>query len=626
MSAKSESDTLLDSSDELESNDTKSKNRLHISKSEMTKLFKSIKDSGRIRNNYLELNFRMSDELYKYLCELGWMDLFTKASLSKYLPLKYLTDANIKTRIDWTHVSCRTDLTREFIKTHKKKLDVTKLLNSYVLSYKDMEDHFAVYYGSLYDVPTVMINTLKSPDFNHDQKMNLLKILVDRVKIMQKNNNQTSDDMDVSTVLELYLKNIYNPLDGSNVVSLVKFLKLLKQIGNMDYSSILFNKFAKSTHSVLNDFEWNYLIHNEVIGFPNPKKGDVVPINVKNIFANKLTYFKNVYLDFSLSHHKIEDIIVKMLMNGYDSHKLWSEVSKSIDPYATPYWFLKKYQKDLDWNLLFITVVNKYNYKTITLENMLIWVQDHHDKISIVSDKVTNQIFPEELLYHFGDKKNIFPKIVLADILARQIISVAVLDKLNPIFDNDLWTQVSLCQYLNPTFIKKYESKLNWDKLAYNPTWQLYPQNEFHKLPTFDSKNMLWMPLDKKVTEIKNVLLKKDLNAKVTLENDNIVIKSRALKKPYYARINETHTFFPCCSLLTTNTYTYDYCINRYNYYGGEDATGVSFFGPELCFFATNKNGNGGYGYDLEHCFRAGPLYRDHTQVQTPIQKKSKKI
>jgi hypothetical protein len=622
MPAKSESDTLLDSSDELEYNDTKSKNRLHISKSEMTKLFKSIKDSGRIRNNYLELNSRISDELYKYLCELGWMDLFTKTSLSRYLPLTCLTDTNIKTRIDWTHVSDRNDLTREFIKTHKKKLDVTRLLKSYVLSYKDMEDHFAVYNGSLYDVPTVIINTLACPDFNYDQKMNLLKILVDRVKIMQKNNHQTSNDMDVSTVLESYLKEIYNPLDGSNMVSLVKFLKLLKQIGNMNYSSVLFQKFAKSTHSVLNDFEWNYLIHNEVIGFPNPKKGDTVPMNVKNIFANKLTYFKDVYLDFSLSYHKIEDIIVRMLMNGYDSHKLWSEVSKSIDPYATPYWFLKKYQTDLDWNLLFITIVNKYNYKTIPLENMLKWVQDHHNKISTVSDKVTNQIFPEELLYHFGDKKNIFPKIVLADILSRQIISINVLDKLNPIFDNDLWTQVSLCQYLNPTFIKKYESKLNWDKLAYNPTWQLYPQNEFHKLPTFDSKNMLWMPLDKKVTEIKNALLKKDANAKVTLENDNIVIKSVALKKPYYARINETHTFFPFCSLLTQNTYTYDYCINRYNYYSSEGVTGVSFFGPELCFFATNKSN----GYDLEHCFRTGPIYKDYTQLQTPIQKKSKKI
>ncbi|MFK5282122.1 hypothetical protein ACI3PL_21440, partial [Lacticaseibacillus paracasei] len=91
-------------------------------------------------------------------------------------------------------------------------------------------------------------------------------ILVRRIKNQIKNDvTWNKNPPDYSSVLKTYFSYIYDSSNSNCLVLLVRFLKLIKSIGNMEYSDILFKHFIKNNHSSLNKFEWNYLIDNGVV-------------------------------------------------------------------------------------------------------------------------------------------------------------------------------------------------------------------------------------------------------------------------------------------------------------------------------------------------------------------------
>jgi hypothetical protein len=559
---------------------------------------------NQLKQHSVSISAPMDMKLYNFLSSVNAVssNIFTKDSLNKYLPLEIITnDPTFKNRIDWHVISGRTDLTHDFIRSNIKKLYANILIENYVLSYPEMITLLSNCVMEHCDEAMCksIVNILKTPDLNSDQKINLINIISKRFK--EKFNpsytsKPTMSEKHMLIILQTYLEHLFDQSSASCMVLLVKFLKLINPIGDLKYSPLLFKYFTKGNCSLLNDFEWNYLIDNRVIEYPSQKTK--IPLHVKYIFANKLSEFdgNNVDIDLSLNYHTIDNVIGYMLSNGVCPDTIWNKyISPHLKPYNTPYWFLKKYKKDLNWFDLFTSIIKNYRNNEITLENMLKWVDDNQDNININPNgkqDPTKIIYPEELLYHFGHKLNIFHYNLLKHILLTQKISVKVLDKLAPVLDKKLWKQISICQYLDPAFIKKYENELDWTDLAYNPTWQLYDHSQFHKLPVFDKKNeMLWLPLDQKVSEIKKILTKVDSNATAFLENNNIIIKSNMIS-PIKKKI-ETHSFISSTKIGDTSGWKYsdhidnetlDYSSISYGYYMTKHKPCI-FFGPELVVF-----------------------------------------
>ena len=585
--------------------ETKKKTYEDLSKEELIQILKAVKRSC---YGNVELDFPMSDTIYEVLGDD--INIFSKHTLSKRLPLKAFYETRMKGKMEWATLSRRKDLTLKFIQDHLKKLDLNEVFENHVLPYNYMIDYMQTYcfkngwnWGT--EICKIMSNTLKSIDYQLDQKINLIKLLAARVRNLIKNNNYDKKT-DMGSVCSTYLKNIYKIEDAASLVRFVHFMKILMPIADLSHSSQIFWFFNSGNHSNLNKFEWKYLIDNKIIEYP--KNGDKIPKHIMKVFIDNASSFPklSVNLHPNCDYRDIDKLIGLMLMNGYDPNKLWKKISDQIIyPHKVPHWFLKKYYKDIDWVILVKQMINAYYEDQISGELFIKWFNDNLSYIHIKSKGSYNPgkiRYPDIMLYHFFDKTNLIPRPILFNVLSNQRVNTKVLEKMAPKLTDNEWGRISLCQYLDPEFIKKYEDKLIWNYLACNPTWQLYPHDQFHKLPPFDSNNeMLWMPLDQKVKAINNLCkpIDSNFNARLDETGNYIIIKSKFLSCS--SEISETYSFSP--KQYTMGVPSCNMALMKYNYYANSKCDKMCF-GPELVIYS--QAGKSSYSHS-GICFRTEP-------------------
>lgn len=580
-----------------------------LEKSELIQIIKSVDIN---LSGVFNLNFIVSDKFYEIIKKNNIIKLFNKNSLSTYFPLYSFEDQVMKGLMSWDYISTRTDLTMDFITKYIKKLNLSNILENNKLSYNFINKclnkctYIYEHYYWIDSFNKISKHILLSDHLEYKEKLQLIKVYINNI-ISRYATNPSMDikflKADLSVIHSIYLNNIFDKTDGLSFVKFIQLLRVIKPVMNLLFSNEIFKFFNKDKHSLLTKFEWIYLINNELIGYPSNNLQ--ISQSVLKIFVENVTKFEIIHIHETLNYYDIDKLIT-VKFNNINIDVFLKKFSQIMIPNLIPYWFLKKYQKELDWTALILNIIQKYNTDQINPDIFLQWFNDNINFILIsVTDfiKLNKCHIPEILLEKYINHHNLFPESSMITIFANQNISIKTIEIIAPFISDKEWDQISLCQILSPEFIKKYKKKLNWDNLAFNPTWQLFPHDQFDKLPKFDDKNeMLWMSLDQKVKKISSILATADKNAIVILSGSYITIKSNRIST---ARTNiehiKTHCFLPDNYDLNyiilkktaphANLPSIHKYINLYDNYADKDHEFTSF-GPELIVYKDLSHNN----------------------------------
>ena len=469
--------------------------------------------------NTIALDIELSEDLFNYLKDNKLLYYFNNIYLSKYVPLEMVN--NTIFQINWDTVAERKDLTDKFIMKNMSYINIWKLNNNIKISFEIMYNNLKDK-TKIYDAQIIIHKLLNLKNYSYEKFYILFELLMNTNTINNYSYSLTqlsnySINNTINNFYKLFMENYYIDNNPSNLFNLIKFLKIFCKIIHInilnyeDLSNNLLNK--------LTDYEYNYLIENNLMNYPK-----YYDINLDTNIINKI--FKILYIHrYKLINKNINPFIIKgynvyeleelikcSFESGCNFKNIWNYISDNILDLSYPDWFWKKYKLNIYWQYATENIIKKLNEDDYSMMNLFVkWMYDNYDSIQqyFFPNIPECLILPEIMIASFYSS----PLFNLENVLGFQKISLKILNYIikkdnslnisNRILTSKHWDKISYFQILDPTFIKKYEKNLNWQFLKYNPTLNLYTKELFHKLPIKDNTNKyLWMTIDEKILEL----------------------------------------------------------------------------------------------------------------------------
>jgi hypothetical protein len=505
--------------------------------------------------NSITIETPMSIELYNYLSTIGMIDKISKASLSKYCPLSAISKM-LNNKIDWSVIITRKDLTHNFVKQNINRFNIRDLDYEYFLAYDLMFENISKsnYY---YDVFHMLYKILKSKKYKYYEFMSLLNLL------LNKNSGTNSSKSLVNDVYKLFIQNYYTMNSSQDIINLIKFNDILQKkinISSLEFSELSDIIVNSNLFEKLSNYDIEYLIENKIIGYYMGPK--LVSRSLFEIFYNKrhqlINSDVNPFIMKGYNIQELEELIKISISVGIVKNHIWSYLSDSVLDLRTPQYFFDYYKNDIIWKFLCERILK--NLDETDHMSMLVfmeWMKNNHDMIELqfIKNRSGVLFLPEIMIVHFINSTYIN----LHQILGLQRLSLDLLNYLvknySNLFNEVEWEMISIYQNLDPEFIQKYEHKLDWNGLKYNQTWNLYPHESFHKLPTMDFTNRyLWWTAAQKVDEL---LSKK---ATVVLDGDYIILTISNL----IVFNHQNNSFFQYNKPQTNYRYDSNYVLKKF--------------------------------------------------------------
>jgi hypothetical protein len=482
-------------------------------------LLKNILNSYLGRYNVFSFDCKISNELFNYLYDNNFINLFSSQSVSQYSPIELLE--KIPNRIDWQVVLKRNDLTNDFIKQNIKHINIQHLHSQYfveyelMLNYIDSNQKFS-------DMNLMIEKLLEFGKYTYEQFINLVTHLKKNSYNILK---YTFEEF--NTIFNLYVKNYYTESSTRNIIRLKDFLDINTVEYNLTYMIV------EILHKQLTPWDLEYLIHNDLVcyymGFTK------ISDELFNIFydnrerllkensnkSHKINPF--IYNKYS-SYYQIEELINLSIKSGVPSLYVWNYVSYNIlDLHNTPRWFWNKHSSSIHWYYAIEKIIKSYNDDDALI--FMDWMKDN--EIFIVSEFMSiipaAMILPELFIAYFATIPGF-----LINVLKLQKLSITLLNYLaenNYLTEQD-WDMISNFQLMNPQFIKKYDIYLNWELLKYNQTFCEYDKKLFHRFPSIDmngKNNFMFMTIEEKYQTLK----KYGVNCEIDTTNMTIIIHTK---------------------------------------------------------------------------------------------------
>ncbi len=364
-----------------------------------------------------------------------------------------------------------------------------------------------------------IIPTLLSQKHSYEDFILLMRLCVNK---MNKQNTSCFYFNVLKDPLVGFINRYYIDNNFDNIVKIVEFIKLFKEGMNFESENYFFETIIIDTLlDKLTPYDVEYLINHNIIDYYCGKRK--IPQMIFDVFYNyrhQLIHSNtNAFVMRGYNWEQLEDLINISLKAHVSPHYIWIYVSERVLTLKTPFWFWEKYKTKIIWeytieNIIYLLDEND----SLQLE---IFIKLMKDFYVFIDDKLhqlpKSLCLPEALIAIFCNSI----KLDLLHLLKFQKFSIKLLNFLaeHDIFNQKHWDCISRFQILNPEFMKKYESNLDWKLLNYNPTWKHYPYNQYHRLLEMNNTNvLLWGTIDDKIKHFQQLGL--DLN-KVAYFNNN---------------------------------------------------------------------------------------------------------
>jgi hypothetical protein len=480
--------------------------------SDLSLVFKTVLSTFGHRYNVFNLEKKISLKLFNYLYENDFISLFTGQSLSLFVPVKVLY--KISNKIEWDYVLKRDDLSDAFIKENIKKFDIQKLDYKYYMDFDLMLENIkSNHYVSLFEM---IKKLLLSKKYTYDQFMILLKHINKNSYDSSSSERRFLKD-DFKMILVSYMSNYYKQSSTNNTIRLKDFVNMITGFNNK-YNFHLTSIIVELLKDKITPWDLEFLIQNDVMAYyTGETKISNELINVFYSYRHKLFEknsnkkgFINPFINQNYKYYtyeQIEELIKLSIISGIASINVWNYVSNNILDLNTPKWFWKKHTSSIHWYIVTERIISLYDENDILQNELFLqWMLDYSSLIhnGFIINLPNGFILPEIFIAFFTDIEHK----LLSQIMKFQRLSISLLNYFaeNNVFTKDDWNTISSFQVMNPQFIKKYESKLDWSLLKFNISFVEYPAKSFHKLPISDDTNkFLWMTIDDKVTELRNL-------------------------------------------------------------------------------------------------------------------------
>jgi hypothetical protein len=342
----------------------------------------------------------------------------------------------------------------------------------------------------------------------------------------------------LNELLKEYCNKYYTNYSMDNVVKLCEFMRLYKE--GMNYDSDIYLKSNVIIDTFLDKltlYDIEYLIKHKIIYYYYGKRK--ISKEIFNLFyeyRHELIHSStNAFVMKGYTTEQLDDLITISLNTGVSFQYIWNYISDRVLTLEIPYWFWDKHKTSICWHFAIENIINLMDETdTCQLNIFLKWMQDFYVFIDNSLKSINKYVcFPEIMIATFY----ISPNLNLTNILKYQKLSIKLL---NFLAEHDVlirmdWENISMYQILDPDFMKKYDSLLDWKMLSFNPTWKYFPHNKFHRhLETSIQNVLLWGTLENKLKVFKTMGLdlnqciyntkKPKTNTSKHLDNDNTLV------------------------------------------------------------------------------------------------------
>ena len=474
--------------------------------SQFDKLFMNVISKGYYGS--FNIDFKMNPSLFNYIYDHHMMDKFTYHSISLYAPIECLY--KIGNKIQWDVVISRDDLDAEFIKKNINNFNIQEMNYKCFLPYDYMVQNIKNNTFSSFD--RMLYKLLQYGKYTFNEFMTLLKLISNKLK--NNNRDVLNYEDDFKELYKKYIILYYKDNLPINVVNLKNFMTFIFDIFKNNYTYFKFNDINNKYYSFYlfeyikdkitpNDLE--YLIQNNIFDYYCGSKE--VSNKLFNVFYNYRYHLINKDINPLImkgyTFEQMEELINYSLQLGVAKKTVWAYISEFVLNLKTPSWFWKKYKKDIYWRYSVENIIDKLDENDSNMMHLfMVWILDNYSIIETEFVLKINRcyIYPDIFIACFAKDNN--SNGILNRALKLQKINISVLNYLaeNNYINPQNWEDISSYQPINPDFINKYKSKLNWDLIKFNPTWQEFDHKLFNKLPVFDSENkLLWQSCDDKL-------------------------------------------------------------------------------------------------------------------------------
>lgn len=478
----------------------------------------------------LVIDFKMSPELFNYILSRGLIDKFSQPSISLYAPIECLY--KIKNKLKWDIIMTRDDLDQDFIKQNINNFNIQDMNPKCFLPFNYMIENIKNNTFTSFD--KMVYKLLCYGKYSFSDFITLVKLISNRIK--HNSSDVLHYENNYKDFYKKYVNIYYRNNSPINVVNLKTFMTLffdilkdhssysrVSQLNNKYYSYYLF----ECIKDKLSSTDLEYLIQNNIFDYYCGNYD--IPKKLFNVFYNYRYHLIhsgiNPLLMKGYNIEQMEDLINYSIQVGVSKKTVWAYVSEFILNLDTPFWFWKKYKKDIVWQYSVESIIEKLDESNSKMMDLFMtWLLDNYDIIEDGFIKKVHRcyIFPDIFIACFAKTNNTSG--ILNRSLKLQKVNLSVLYYLakNNYLNPQNWDDISSFQILSPEFIKIYSDKLNWDLIKFNPTWQEFDNELFHKLPEFNSENkLLWQSCDEKL---------KIINAFAATTNANFNTGKKAVK------------------------------------------------------------------------------------------------
>lgn len=507
---------------------------------EITHFCKSIMCAYTERNVYINLEKKISINLFNYLFENNYLNHISPNSLSLYAPIS--TFNKFSNKIQWEYVIKRDDLSKDFIKEHITKFNLQHLNHKFYWDFDLMLEN--IKNNTFSSIFYMVTELLLSKKYNYNQFIILLKNIIERSTDTSYSYKKYTKN-EFENCIKLYIDNYYKSGSSQNIIKLKEFLNILYPATGMnnklnyDLTYII----VELLHDKLTSWDLEYLINNDLVSYYTGKiklNKELITVFYNNrvkLFNTNLVGKNNICNPFMndnykyYSYEEIDNLINVIVNAGMAKYDLWNYISYYVLNFETPKWFWKKHSSNIHWYIATEHMIELYNENDfINNQIFLQWILDNDTNIynGFILNYQKGFILPEIFIAYFADYQNI-QYTFLNTILQIQKLSITLLYYLadNNLLNANQWESISNFQLMNPEFIKKYDTKLNWGLLMFNVTFAEYSFDKFHRLPQMDTNNrFLWMSIDDKVKELNRMGIICEANK----TDMTIILKSKSIE------------------------------------------------------------------------------------------------
>ncbi len=379
-------------------------------------------------------------------------------------------------------------------------------------------------------------------------------------------------------ILKEYANKYYVNYSIDNVVKLCEFMRLYKE--GMNYDTDIYLKSNVIIDTLLDKltlYDIEYLIKQKMIYYYSGKRK--ISKEIFNLFYeyrhDLIHSSTNAFVMKGYTFEQLDDLITVSLNAGVSNQYIWNYISDRVLTLKTPYWFWEKHKTSINWQFAIENILHIMDEKdTVQLNICLKWMQDFYVFIENSLKSIPKYIcLPEIMIATFYNSPNLH----INTVLKFQKLSVKLLNFLaeHDIFSKLDWEAISMYQILDPDFIKKYESLLDWKLLSFNPTWKHFPHNNFHRPLDMNIQNvLLWGTIENKIKVFKAIGLdlnqciyhskKNKQNSNKQLDKDNTMVQ---LYVHYHESIYGLEKEKPSYPYAYSNTQNYDLTYHDTSYY-----------------------------------------------------------